>query len=55
MMNVDNNDVEVDFETFCKKCEYLKTPENRPPCDECLEYPVNDGTSKPTRYKEATK
>lgn len=42
----------VEFDQYCKTCQYEKLPENEPPCDECLEHPVNTDTIKPFCYKE---
>lgn len=42
----------VDFEKYCKKCEYNNTAESDVPCWECLEQPVNYNSEKPIRFKE---
>lgn len=47
-----NNYVEVDFETYCKTCEYSDNEEWQDPCCECLDYGYNEETRKPVEYKE---
>ena len=42
----------VDFEKYCKKCEYNNTAESDVPCWECLEQPVNYHSEKPIHFKE---
>lgn len=51
----DNNNKEVDFETFCETCEHNKTLEAESPCYECLEEPVRRGTHRPAMWKEKKK
>lgn len=43
---------EVDYKTYCEKCVFQKLSESEDPCWDCLRQPVNEGTKKPTRYKE---
>lgn len=47
----------VDFEKWCKQCKYRKDSEFDPEseCYECLEYPENMQTTKPTHYVQDTK
>ena len=52
MENIDNNEVEVDFVTYCQRCTYEKEKETEEPCTICMESPLNDGTSKPILFKE---
>lgn len=41
---------EVDFEKYCKTCEYEKLKGFESPCNECLENGMNLHTSKPTEW-----
>lgn len=43
---------EVYFGQFCKTCKNKDIPEDRDPCDECLEHPVNLYSHKPVNYEE---
>ena len=43
---------EVDFEKYCKICEYCDTPETDDPCFDCLDEPVNLHSRKPVNFKE---
>lgn len=40
----------VDFNVYCSKCKYANCEEWDKPCDDCLEYPVNDDSHKPVRF-----
>lgn len=40
-MNVQDDYLFVRFDKYCKTCKHEKLEENEPPCDECLEHPVN--------------
>lgn len=51
MVEVDNNSREVAFDKYCTECKYFKTKETDEPCNECLEHPSNEGTSKPVNFK----
>jgi len=42
---------EVYFDEFCLKCEFKNNEENEPPCDACLEEPVNEYSHKPVKFK----
>ena len=42
----------VDFDCYCKKCEYWEVSDDKDPCDECLENPVNWYSHKPVNFKE---
>lgn len=48
----DNEMKEVNFEAYCKSCEFEKREEYEDPCNECLENPCREGTIKPFNYKE---
>lgn len=42
----------VDFNEYCHKCKYANCEEWDSPCDDCLEFPVNDDSHKPVRFTE---
>lgn len=42
---------EVDFETYCKACKYKNLSENKDPCDECLDIPINLNTTRPIKFE----
>ena len=44
---------EVDFETYCKTCEYKDLKEKFDPCNDCLAEPMNANSDKPVYWKEA--
>lgn len=48
-------DMLVDFYTHCKTCEYENTIETDAPCNECLEQPTNEYTTRPVMWKEKEK
>lgn len=41
----------VDFRRYCKTCKHSKLREDQEPCDECLEYPVNEYSHKPVKWE----
>lgn len=43
---------EVYFDKYCEKCIHKDKKENEPPCDECMEYAVNEYSHKPVKFKE---
>ena len=45
-------EMEVDFKKWCPFCEYEKKKEFEDPCNECLDYGMNLGTTKPLKFKE---
>lgn len=52
-----SNDVKfVDFEKYCKTCEYEKKKESESPCNECLDICAGENSSIPERWvkKEET-
>lgn len=49
-----NEELFVEFDRYCKTCQYEKLEEAEAPCSECLEYPVNANSHKPVCYKERT-
>lgn len=42
----------VDFKKYCKTCKNEKLRETKNPCNECLDYPINEGTSKPVKWED---
>ena len=50
-MEEDNNTKEVYFSQYCSDCEFEYTPEENPPCDDCLAEPMNINSHKPTHFK----
>lgn len=49
---MEDHELFVEFEKYCKTCQYEKLKETDTPCDECLEHPVNHESHKPFHYKE---
>lgn len=45
----------VEFDKYCKTCEYKDSKDHLDPCHECLNNPVNTDSRKPVNYKEAEK
>lgn len=43
---------EVFFFEWCKKCQYDKQPEDKDPCWDCLNEPMNIESHKPVHFKE---
>ena len=43
---------EVNFEKYCNTCTYKKLSENKDPCEECLDNPVNLNSSKPIKWDD---
>ena len=50
-MNVQDDYLFVRLDKYCKTCKHEKLEENEPPCDECLEHPVNLHSHKPVCYE----
>ena len=46
---------EVDFATYCPKCNYEKKKGNEEPCSECLEHSMNEHTDRPVKFEEEKK
>ena len=42
----------VEFEKYCKKCEYYLKDSTKNPCNECSNEPAREDSKKPLRYKE---
>lgn len=49
---IDTSYKEVYFDQYCKTCEHEKNGEEKEPCSECLENPVNLYSHKPVNWKE---
>jgi hypothetical protein len=47
-----NSEKEVYFDQYCKLCKYQALTEDKDPCDECLDNPVNTDSHKPVNFKE---
>ena len=45
----------VDFEKYCKDCEYKDTEDYKDPCHECLNNPSNEHSHKPINFKKKEK
>ena len=45
---------EVDFEKYCKTCEYKDLDEKCDPCCECLDHGSNTQSERPANWKEKT-
>ncbi len=43
--------MEVDFETYCRKCRHWIKKDTDEPCNECLEYPARLYSSKPEKFE----
>ena len=48
-------EIEVRFDTWCPRCIHGPRKETLDPCNDCLDYPVNDSTTKPVRFIEKEK
>ena len=46
---------EVAFALYCPTCKNKELEGFKSPCNECLEVPMRDGTSKPEKYEEEKK
>lgn len=52
MAVVDEDYKEVYFHMFCKKCKHwVENDEQKQPCFECLEEPVNLHSHRPVRFE----
>lgn len=45
----------VDFEKYCKICEYKDYPDEAIPCCYCLDNPTNQESHTPTEFKKSKK
>ena len=48
---MDDSYKEVYFDQYCKTCKYEKLEEDKDPCDDCLNEPVNVYSHKPVKWK----
>lgn len=46
---------EVNFNKYCKTCEYKGVEEKCDPCNDCLAEPMNTNSEEPVYWKEAKK
>ena len=46
---------EVYFDVYCEQCKHWKVPEDKHPCDICLDSPANINTHKPVEFEEKEK
>lgn len=46
---------EVNFHEYCPKCKYFDMTEDKDPCAECLNNPMNIDSHKPLYFKEKEK
>lgn len=49
---MDENEMIVDYEKWCKLCKHEELSEYKMPCFECLDVPTNMNTTKPIRFEE---
>lgn len=47
-----DHEKEVYFDKYCKTCKHSKTPENKEPCEECLDCPTNTDSHKPVNWEK---
>ena len=45
-------ETEVHFDIWCKSCAYAPKEETKDPCNYCLDFGSNMGTTKPVMWKE---
>lgn len=45
-------DKEVYFVAYCDRCEHKDLPEDKEPCHECLNNPVNDDSHTPVCWAQ---
>lgn len=41
----------VDFNKYCKTCKHNKKMEYEDPCDECLDCPTNEDSTRPVKWE----
>ena len=41
----------VMFECWCPKCKHSNRLETEDPCNECLNYPANEDSTKPVKWE----
>ena len=42
---------EVDYKTYCPKCDHYEKNEDESPCDHCLSRPFREGSHRPAYFK----
>lgn len=45
---------EVRFDKWCRSCKYRFRNETEDPCNNCLDNPSNEDSTKPVEYKKST-
>ena len=50
---MDEYEIEVQFDYWCPKCIHKDLKETKDPCNECLDNPYNNNSTKPRFFKEA--
>lgn len=48
---MENEYMEVNFKEYCKTCKYVKLKGHEDPCNECLEYGMNQQSHKPVNWE----
>lgn len=48
-----NDEKEVYFNKYCKLCKHFRKNEDKEPCCDCLDEPVNMHSHKPVYFEEA--
>ena len=48
---MENVDIMVDFNKYCRTCKYKDFNECDDPCNDCLDYPTNVNSERPLRYE----
>ena len=43
---------EVYFDNFCALCKHKDNKESEPPCDDCLNEPVNENSHRPLYFEK---
>lgn len=43
---------EVFFHLYCDKCKHKDVKDVDEPCNECLDYPINQYSHKPMKFEE---
>lgn len=51
---MEDHEIIVHFDQYCKTCRHERLGENESPCDECLEHPVNINSNRPVHYEKRT-
>lgn len=49
---MDDSYKEVYFDQYCKTCKHETVSEDKDPCYECLDEPVNSHSHKPVKWEE---